>query len=249
MTLLLTEIHCLDGLSHSCIVFAADQRISTNGKYTGTRKKIFEVQYLGAGVGFFGLAEVPSKGGNLPMGDWLLRFIRSQSNLTSLKAFANTLVRNLNSDIPSKWRTKYISGFHLAGYNSKGLPEFWYVRNVKDDRITKTGLYEAREDFLSRDAINNLGYDGQDPRSVPTGRVQTYRNGDIRAHVTAWERIDEGFGTLLKEREFKQLKTLPDYEEWVKFKMEVIAYFYERYCRVSIVAKPIDTFSIEGRSA
>ena len=248
MTLLLTEIHCLDRLSHSCIVFAADRRISKNGKYAGTRKKIFDVPYLRAGVGFFGLAEVPSKGGNLPMSDWLLRFIRRKSNLTSLKAFAKVLAKSLNSDIPSNWRKQCISGFHLAGYNSLGLPEFWYVRNVEDDRTTIiTGLYEAREDFLRRDAIN-LGYDGQNPRSVPTGRVQTYRNGDIRAHVKAWERIDEGFGTLLNEREFKQLKTLSDYKKWVKFKMKVIAYFYKKYCRESIMAKPIDTILIEGRS-
>ncbi len=41
MTLLLTEIHCLDGLSHSCVIFAADRRISRSGKYDGTRKKVY----------------------------------------------------------------------------------------------------------------------------------------------------------------------------------------------------------------
>lgn len=248
MTLLLTEIHCLDGLSHSCIVFAADRRISQNGKYAGTRKKVFQVPCLRAGVGFFGLAEAPINGSTLPMSDWLLRFIQRNSNLTSLQAFASALAKSLNADILSKWRQQYISGFHLAGYNTSGLPEFWYVRNVEDDRITITGTYEAREDFLHRDA-GALGYDGQNPHSVKTGLVQTYRNGDIRAHVTAWERIDEGFGTLLKERQFKKLRTISEYEQWVKFKMEVVAYFYKKYCRESLVARPIDTFSIEGRSA
>jgi hypothetical protein len=150
-------------------------------------------------------------------------------------------------DIPSHLRQQHISGFHLAGYNSAGLPEFWYVRNVKDDRITITGVYEMREDFLRRDARSH-GYDGQNPQSAETGLVAAYRNGDIRAHVTAWERIDDGFGALLQERQFKELRTIRDYEQWIKFKMEVIAYFYKNYCRESLVARPIDTFSIEGRS-
>lgn len=248
MTLLLTEIYCLDSLSHSCIVFASDRRISRNGGYAGTRKKIFQVPYLHAGVGFFGLAEVPTKRKSLPMSDWVLRFIRRNSNLTNLDTFTNALANSLNSDIPANWKQRYISGFHIAGYNPSGIPEFWYVRNVEDDCITVTGLYEAREDFLRRDAIT-LGYDGQNPQSAQTGRVQTYRNGDIRAHVTAWERIDEAFGTFFREPEFKKLGAISEYEEWVKFKMEVIAYFYKRYCRVSLVAKPIDTFSIEGKSA
>lgn len=248
MTLLLTEILCLDGLAHSCIVFAADRRITQNRKYAGNRKKVFQIPYLRAGVGFFGLAEVPKKTKKQPMSDWLVRFIRRNSNLKSLQGFAIALTDSLNKDIPANCRQIYVSGFHVAGYNSSNMPEFWYVRNVKDDRITITGVYEAREDFLRRDATA-LGYDGQNPRSVQTGLVQIYRNGDIRAHVATWERIDEGLGTLLKEPEFKKLSAISDYEQWVKYKMEVIAYFYKKYCRVSLVARPIDTFSIEGRSA
>jgi hypothetical protein len=248
MTLLLTEIHCLDGLSHSCVIFAADRRISRSGKYDGTRKKVFRVPYLHAGVGFFGLAEISVQPSALSMSDWLSRFIQRNSNLTSLQAFAGALTKSLNADIASQLRQRCISGFHLAGYNAAGLPEFWYVRNVKDDRSTITGVYEEREDFLRRDAIS-LGYDGYNPHSMQTGVVQTYRNGDIRAHVTAWERIDEGFGTLLQERQFKKPRTIQDYEQWVKFKMEFISYFYKKYCRESLVARPIDTFSIERRNA
>lgn len=248
MTLLLTEIHCLDGLSHSCIIFAADRRISRNGKYDATRKKIFRIPYLQAAVGFFGLAEVPYKRNILPISEWLSSFIRRNAHLDNLQSFANVLANNLDSDIPAKLKQKYISGFHVAGYNTSGIPEFWFVRNVEDDRVTITGKYEAREDFL-REHAALLGYDGKDPHSAQTGLVQAYRNGDIRAHVTAWERIDKGFSALLKESEFKDLKTITDYEEWVKFKMEVIAYFYKKYCRVSLVARPIDTIAIEGKCA
>ena len=33
-----------------------------------------------------------------------------------------------------------------------------------------------------------------------------------------------------------------DYVEWVKFKIELIAEFYDRFCRSSIIGKPVDGF-------
>jgi hypothetical protein len=247
MTLLLTEIHLLDGLSHSCIIFAADQRISINGKYNAIREKNFKIPYLKAGIGYFGLAEIPKKGNNIPMRDWLKGFIDNNTNIQDLQTFASVLEKKLNSDIPLQYRTKYKSGFHLAGYNSMQLPEFWFIRNIQENGmdIFNGGKYEANEYFLKRDAVN-LGYDGKDPHSARTGIIQIYRNGDIRAHATAWGNIDEAFMKLLTEPEFKKLKSIQDYEEWIKFKMEIISYFYEKYCKISIVAKPIDVFSIES---
>lgn len=114
---------------------------------------------------------------------------------------------------------------------------------MEDDRITITGSYQHREDFINAHALA-LGYDGHNPYSIKPFFVQIYRNGDIRAHVAAWENIDKGFGDLLNEPQFKKLGTVSDYERWVKFKMEVIAYFYKKYCKVSLIARPIDTFSI-----
>ena len=204
MTLLLTEIHWLDNFSNSLILFAADRQISKpNGDYDSLRKKIFQISYLQAGIGYFGLADVPKRGtGDLePMNDWLLRFIPKNSSLTNMELFANKLSTELNSDIPPEWRNEYISGFHLAGFNSAGIPEFWFIRNVKDDRKTITGIYEAREDFLSCSARAS-GYDGQNPHSIKRGG-QIYRNGDIRAHHVAWEKIDV-FLNLLKEPQFKR---------------------------------------------
>ncbi|MGC2433991.1 MAG: hypothetical protein WA433_09430, partial [Desulfobaccales bacterium] len=232
------------------IVFAADRRISRpNGKRLGERKKIFEVHYLRAGIGYFGLADVPKKGSAEPepMSDWLLRFIRKNSSLTNMELFANNLANNLNSEIPTQWKHKHISGFHLAGYNSDGIPEFWFIRNVEDDRITITGSYQAREDFLTAHAPA-LGYDGQNPDSVKPYYGQIYRNGDIRAHFAAWENIDKSFIDLLNEPQFKKLRTVSDYESWVKFKMEIIAYFYKKYCKVSLIARPIDSFSVPTKN-
>jgi hypothetical protein len=178
------------------------------------------------------------------MSDWLIRFISNNQSTANLRDYAYTLASTLNQEIAASVRQGFISGFHLAGHNSLGLPEFWFIRNVKDDMRTLTGTYKAREDFLRRDA-RGLGYNGVDLLSARTGSVQTYRNGDIRAHVKAWETIDVGFSSLLGERDFKQLRNVNDYGEWVKFKMEVIAYSYKKYCRVSLVARPIDTLILE----
>jgi hypothetical protein len=176
------------------------------------------------------------------MSDWLSRFIRKNSHFSDMQLFANELANNLNSEIKLEWRKKFISGFHLAGYNSAGIPEFWYIRNVEDDSKTITGSYEAREDFLSCHA-RSFGYNDQNPHSIHRGG-QIYRNGDIRSHVAAWEMIDKGFSNFLNDPEFKKLTTSTDYEDWVKFKMKVIAYFYKKYCKVSLIGTPIDTFSI-----
>lgn len=245
MTLLITEIHCLNGLRDCYIVFGADRRISINGKFEVCRKKIFEIPYLNAGIGYFGLAEVRDGNKKLSMSDWLSRFIRKSSNESNLESFANKLSNELNKAIQNELITKYISGFHVAGYNKSSLPEFWYVRNVEDDRSTLFGRYEVREEFLKSHAYS-LGYNGNDPNSIPPGRVQIYRNGDIRAHVSAWEKIDESFSGLLNQSEFRRLRTISDYEEWVKFKMEIISYFYKKYCRRSIIGKPIDTLSLRN---
>jgi hypothetical protein len=71
-----------------------------------------------------------------------------------------------------------------------------------------------------------------------------YRNGDIRAHVLAWQPIDQAFIGLLQQPDFNSPVTRADYVRWVKFKMGVIADVYQRFCRVSIIGRPVDAFSI-----
>ena len=59
MTLLLTEFHRVDDPDSTFIVFAADRRISKEDKPEGDQQKIFQVDRLNAGIGFFGLVEMP----------------------------------------------------------------------------------------------------------------------------------------------------------------------------------------------
>lgn len=236
MTLLVTEIHPVGVLPDPVIVFAADRRISSANLYHATRKKLFAVPSQRAGLGFFGLAEFSSGSKRIDISEWLKRFISIQSrNPGTLKDFANGLADELNRLVPVPIRKTQISGFHLAGLNKDGVPEFWFIRNIEDDRTTISGMYSAREDFLRRDSKNLI-----------TGDFATYRNGDIRGHVAAWERLDEAFFTLLQEPEFRRPKTSNEYGDWVKFKMEVLSYFYKRYCRTPLIGRPIDTLVIRG---
>jgi hypothetical protein len=232
MTLLATEIHNHNDPDKAAIVFAADRRISNarTGGYLGTRKKIFAIPSLNAAIGYFGLAQLP---GSLPMQEWLETFIRRNANKITLEEFSKKLAAELNAIVPGPWHSTYQSGFHIAGFNAQKQQEFWFVRNIDDAGGLTLGEYQAHEQFQGRDA----------PTLSP-GIGMVYRNGDIRAHVTAWEKIDESFGVLLPSPGFRTLRTPEDYANWVRFKMEVIAYFYKRYQRNPIIARPIDVLLI-----
>jgi hypothetical protein len=53
--------------------------------------------------------------------------------------------------------------------------------------------------------------------------VQIYRNGDIRAHVSSWERLDITLAEKSSFHDMKKLKTPADLERWVKFNFRFIA--------------------------
>lgn len=232
MTLLTTEIYPGDAHPFPFILFAADRRISRRGQYDDTKEKIFQIPALNAGIGYFGLAEIPGPSPEV-MADWLMRFIQSARAGETLEAFSARLAAALNSAVPSSLRRSVISGFHIAGFPASGQAEFWYVRNVEDDRQTIFGEYRPREDFQREHA-----------RALPPDGYQIYRNGDIRAHILAWERIDGSLGALRLAPDFNPPRSSEDYASWLRFKMEIVAMFYERFCRTSIIGGPVDAFAI-----
>ena len=229
MTLLTTELHPVPG--RAVIVFAADRRVTRGTSRSSDQKKVMWVPSIRVGIGFFGLAEVPTSAGRQPMTDWLQDFLYTVRPDETVAVFAHRLAGALNAAVPVDWRNE-ASGFHVAGFGAEGSPEFWFVRNVDDSRQPSLGRYEAREDFHRRDR-----------HTLPVGAHQIYRNGDIRAHITAWERLDKAFGTLLTQPDFRPIVTTRDYVDWVQFKLEMVADFYERYCSESIIGRPIDSFA------
>ena len=199
MTLLTTEIHRHDQ-ADAVIVFAADRRISLDDIRDSEQPKVFRIDRLQAGIGYFGLAEVPAAGGTEPLAVWLRRFLQGSTALT-LAALANELATALNAVVPVAWRGSETSGLHLCGFAAQARPEFWYVRNCDDTPAqSPVGVYSAREDFQGRDAS-----------TLVAGRGIVYRNGDIRAHVHAWEAIDKAFGNLLEAPDFKTPSSPSEY--------------------------------------
>lgn len=232
MTLLVTEIHGHDQ-PEAVIIFAADRRITRGAVRDSEQSKVFSIPRLRAGIGYFGLAEVPVGTGSEPMAVWVQQFL-SGSTTTTLADLARDLAGALNNVVPAGWRQSIVSGFHLCGFAAPTRPEFWYVRNCDDSVAQRpTGSYAAREDFQSRDAVRLAPRQGM-----------VYRNGDIRPHVLVWEKIDDAFGALLSAPDFGVPKTPDEYVRWVEFKMKVIANFYESFCQVSIIGGPIDAFWI-----
>jgi hypothetical protein len=230
MTLITTEIHHHDDRTRAVIVFGADRRISkADGTYGDTRRKVLAIERLNAGIGYFGLAQVPKDSRQQFMDDWLRAFIRSNTSPT-LPEFASALAAQLNSAIPNVTRQECISGFHVAGFDEAAKPEFWFVRNVDDDRTTITGSYAAREDFQRQHAAETGQYGW------------SYRNGDIRVHAAAWEELDKAFIGLMKLPDFRSVSKPEDYAKWVKFKLSVVAHFYKHYSTKPVIGAPIDTF-------
>jgi hypothetical protein len=230
MTLLATEI--VTGPRPE-IVFAADRRITLGGRRHAERRKVFRVPGKRAGIGYFGLAHLLSGGRQRYMDVWLSDFLQANSTLATLSDLTGALAGELNRVVPVATRRRHISGFHLAGLNQAGQPEFWFVRNLADDRTTVVGNYAAREDFQRRDRAQ-----------LPFGAIQIYRNGDIRAHAVVWEHIDNSFGRLLGAPDFDRGVGPVAHMRWVQFKLEVIAHFYQRFCNTSIIGKPVDAVVI-----
>jgi hypothetical protein len=47
-----------------------------------------------------------------------------------VEAFARALQGELDTAIPKALKLANASGFHICGFNSAGLPELWFVRNI-----------------------------------------------------------------------------------------------------------------------
>jgi hypothetical protein len=240
VSLIINEIHMLDGFRKTVLVFAADRRITKpDGSYT-TKKKLFRIPYMKAAVSYFGVAEVRPRDRLQHLSDWLSGFINTHSGTRNLKDFAFQLREELNKVVPPQVLRKYASGFHICGYNSSGLPDLWFLTNIGHDLLPQYA--QPTSDFLERDA-KGLGWDGADLCSIRNAGW-IYRNGDFRAHVIAWDRLGKILKKMLSFPDFKQPRTMKDYEAHVKFKLEVIAHMYRNFARRQTIGGPIDVFSL-----
>jgi hypothetical protein len=232
MTLMTTEIHPT-GTGKHIIVFAADRKIvASDGSERPAQEKVVRLTpYIG--VGFAGLSELLMEAGVTRLSDWFKDIAPSIEPTESLEALACRLTTELNRLVPTERHRMEPSAIHLSGLDSEGRAQFWFIRNIDDEkRLTKRG-YECREDFQARD----------EPNLAP-GAAQIYRNGDLYVHAALWVPMDEALGGLLGTEDFARLESPEQYVDWVRFKMKTIANFYECFAHAPTIGGEIDAFCI-----
>lgn len=233
------------------ILSAADRLITQNGTPIGTRKKLLSIPYLNATVSYYGLASFVSGSKEWEMAEYLRRFIRRNVAIDNLGDFSKTLRDELMESIPHSLLKKNHSGFHICGYGKGRLPEFWHLNNIgamKDFVYVdcQNSYRTPTEDFLGRDAINTFGWKSGTFQTETNG-IQRYRNGDIRAHIVLWDKLDEGMLKLFEFRDFSEPTNEKEYGLYCKFKLQVISRIYKNWASHKIIGGPIDVIVIRCR--
>jgi len=259
MTLILNEIHLLDGIKNTRIISAADRRFTvpnsnaskTSGYIYGP--KIFKIEHLNATVSFWGYAYVKEEGIYKKLFNWLPAFINKSSEIKTLKEFANVLKDRLNSIVPKEEFKKHASGYHFCGYNSDNLPEFYHFSNCEyydnEYRNIRDCFGDVLDDFLGRDAIK-IGWDGQNKESVTVkNMMQIYRNGDIAAHCITWNALDDLFKNLFKLPNFKWKNENLDYEKYMEYKLKFINSIYNHWAKEKWVGGKFDIIVLQPQKS
>jgi hypothetical protein len=248
VTLLINEIHIRGNLKKCFILFAADSRITVNGEYHSTRKKIFEIPYLNSGIGYFGLGQINNR---VFLSDWISNFILHNSSVTTQEDLAKRLCDQLNINVDKDLLASNPSGIHVCGFNGNNYPELWFVRNIQDmeGNIYKnfSTEYFISEDFLGRDA-KQFGFNGNDPK-IFLNPTQYYINGDVRPFHSVWNRLDKFLHEMNSYDDFNISNSPADYQRVAKWKMEVISSFYKQFANKEIIGRPIDTFILEPNAS
>ena len=243
MTLLINEIRLYGNLKRSSVLFAADRRITKEGKFHSNRKKIFKIPYLNAGVGYFGLACLNP---NDYFSSWLPNIIRNNTNIVTLEEFAFRLRDNLNSNVNKTLLIDNHSGFHVCGYNKDNHPELWFIRNIESmEGNTYIGFndeYQVSEDFIRRDA-KEAGFVNK-TSELPVALYQYYVNGDVRPFHAIWKELDGFISKMFSQKDFKAPRSYDDLIKISKWKMQIIASFYKHFADKQLIGTPIDSFMV-----
>jgi hypothetical protein len=240
MTLIVSEVNHDPRDKQNCrILCAADRRVSVDGIPTAARRKLFKHDRLNATISYFGLAETSAKMSfEYLLGD----FIGSDSSST-IEVMASTLAKRLDSIVPKRLLRKYPSGFHVCGFTDRGIPQFWFIRNIRG----LNGLYYA--DFedsytvseeLSQVHARQFYREASKDYSVPFRAW--FANGDLRSHGPAWEKFD----AFSNEMDLRGLANQPlsasDFEKRLRWKMEAIGLYYDIVADEVIVGGGTDTY-------
>jgi hypothetical protein len=208
---------------------------------------LFDITYLNSTVSFWGATLLKNeKNKDALLCDWLPTFITKSSNIKSLLEFSKALRIELNQRMDKTFLKDEPSGFHLAGINNNGIPEFIHFSNC--DFNESNGRYEnivenykePFEDFLQRDAVE-FGWDGKTIESVKSNNVvRLYRNGDLKAHVAAWDKLDELYNNFFSFPQFRKPYAFSDKDiiKLTRQKLTFISSLYDSWSDLKNVGAP-----------
>jgi len=250
MTLVLNEIHIINGLENTYMIAAADRRITYPDGRHKNWKKIFNIPYLHGAISYYGLAEFLPKGKkiNWNFTNWLPTFISNNAKVDSVECFALNLRDELNKIVPPTYLKDNPSGFHICGYDNRGYPEFWSLTNIgkfsdyKYSNLKKA--YQPPANELQGGYLQGIGWNGTDPLSVEN-KIVTYRNGDIRAHGVVFKKLDEIYNYLSQFGNFKKIEDLEQYKDFIKYKFKILAYIYKKMAKQKIIGGDIDVLLLK----
>jgi len=243
MTLVVTEIaYDPRRKDASYILCAADRRLSDEygNALDEEIRKIHKVRHLGATVAFFGLSVTDD--GGWEFDKWLPDWI-SKDNSATLEVFARRLLADLNAIVPPHVLRRRPSGFHVTGFNEKLVPEFWYIRNIRDLNGFEYANFQDR--YWVTEELSEVHWkDHFDTASgdYDSARGCWFANGDLRVHGPAWFALD----SFVREMEARGLLNRPqspaDLEKRLNWKMKTIGTFYDDLANEQLVGGGVDTF-------
>lgn len=243
MTIQANELHIGKSIADSTWVQVSDRRISANGKFHSNRKKTFEIPYLAASIGYFGLAQ---RNQTEFFSTWVPNTIRHGTSAKTLTEFAEYFEARLNRDVSKQLLKQYPSGFHLCGFAEDGIPEFHYIRNIETmEGAFYKGFkdsYYTTEDFRGRDAVTDKNGNKRKLEDL-SNCMFFYVNGDIRNFWQFWDGATRFANAIKDDPAFKDIKTPGERAKW---KLEAFASFYEKHSKKHVIGRPIDV--IETRA-
>lgn len=245
MTIQVNEFHVFSSVRDTKLVHVADRRLTIAGKFKSNTIKNFEIPYLRASVGYFGLAQ-PSPTVDETFSAWLPNVIKHGFGIKTISDFADYLTDELNRKVCKSLLRKHASGFHVAGYGPDEIPEFHYVRNVGGMNgpfyIDLQDKYVHTEDFRTRDAIHNEDGSSRSIESL-ANCVFYYANGDLSVFGSYWTALDQMIDMAQSHSNFKGLDSPLDRAVW---KLETFGSFYGRFARAKIISKQVDAIEFNS---
>ena len=243
MTLVLTELSPLG------IAMAADSAVTIQNMQTGYIRvlpsaavKLQPIPYLNAGISCWGLGKIENKSTD----DWIMQFIDTHRNITTLGDFAVELAASLNAVLPPNTNGDNRIGFHLAGYedfNGIPLPSFYHVHDGPSTVLANRGVsVNPNQVNANHDMPPNLFISMQ-----RRGEGWIMRNGDYILYANIFGLLESFFKQLIPLGiQIPNSQNLDDRAEYLVFQIRTVSEIYRMSNLIPGIGGQIDYMTINS---